>query len=168
MRRVDMDEFLRSSDGQWLETFGLATCTGLLATCANNVAYLAHISPRDRVYGESGTNLLGQMIKRIDTFDRCPDNRRCTEYTVVATHLESLPGILTKMIESGIFLSQIRVLHNSQAESAAMVYDHQDELLQVLWRMGERQTEICTHQGQDAVNLGEVLGRQFSTAEGAL
>ncbi len=158
MLRIDMDEFLKADNGERLVTFGLATCTGLLASYPKRFAYLAHISPKDKIYGvTSETNLLGQMVKRLNTFDIHPVEKRDMEFTVVATHDESLLAIVDKLLEEGYLLSQIQVLVNMEAQSASISYDYQQDELAVGWRTQENVDDNSRHDKEDRSNLGELL-----------
>jgi hypothetical protein len=137
--RVDMDEYRKAGNGERLQTIGISTCTGLLVTYPDRFAYLAHISPRDRVYGGEQTNLLGQMLKQVKSFDIRPCEKRGIVCVTVAPHLESLLTIIDKLIQEGFLLSQIRVLYHPRAESAAMHYDYLEKDLEVVWRLSDEQ-----------------------------
>ena len=67
--RIDMDEFLKASQGERLHTFGISTCTGLVAAVPGKLAYLGHLSPKDKMYVGDDTDSLVQMNKRIKAFD---------------------------------------------------------------------------------------------------
>ena len=162
---VDMDEFLKVSQGQCLETFGISTCTGLLIACPGKFAYLAHISPRDKVYNSDGTNLLGQMIKRIKSFDIYPSEKRQVVFTVVAPHLESTLNIIDKIVEEGYQLAQIQVFHNPQATSAAMIYDYQNDDLEVIWKNNNQNEQYLSSSAQ-AANAGEIVQSIMLQQEG--
>ena len=135
--RIDMDEFLKADNGERLLTFGLATCTGLLVTYPEHFAYLAHVSPKDKVYGDGETNLLGQMVKRIKTFDIYPCEQRDLIFVVVATHDESLLAVVDKLLEEGYLLSQIQVMINYEATAASMSYDYRSNSLNDAYNLGK-------------------------------
>ncbi len=156
--RVDMDEYLKAAEGESLETYGGSTCTALIACVPGKFGYMAHISPRDRAYGEESTNLLGQMIKRITTFDVYPSERRKLTFVIVAPHLESLTRITDILVARGFLLSQIRVLYNPEARSAGVLYDYGRHELNVCWH-GTGQQEELTHHFEHAHNIGTVLQR---------
>ena len=155
--RVDMDEFLKAGNGELLETFGVSTCTGLIGTYPGRFGYLAHISPRDKVYGSDDTNLLGQMVMRIENFDIYPSEIHDVQFVVVATHLESLLNIMDKLIEEGFLLSQIQIMVNQQAHSATMFYDYQKSELTVTWKMMDPATTLVTHYLEDAYSASVIL-----------
>ena len=154
--RVDMDELVRAEPGQWLETFGISTCTGLLGARPGHFAYLAHISPRDRVYGAQETDLIGQMVMRIKTFDVRPCEMREVTLTVVAPHLESLNAIVRAAVENGFLLSQIRVFYMPEAQSARVGYDCGSDRLDVAWEMGDSNEKRVDSMAQ-AVNFSDVV-----------
>ncbi len=155
--RIDMDEFLKADNGERLLTFGLATCTGLLVTYPEHFAYLAHVSPKDKVYGDGETNLLGQMVKRIKTFDIYPCEQRNLVFVVVATHDESLLAVADKLLEEGYLLSQIQVMINYEATAASMSYDYRSNELAVKWRVKDDEGGNLCHSLKDAYNLGKIL-----------
>ena len=165
--RVDMDEFLKAESGERLETFGVSTCTALVVAYPGKSGYLAHISPRDRVYGGEDTNLLDQMIKRISAFDVYPSQRRHILFIVVATHFDSLLNVVDRIADEGFLLSQIRVLIYPQARSASLAYDYSGSHLSVAWRMdGGEYTERVHHLG-DAFDVGEVIQQTMDSEQEA-
>ena len=163
--RVDMDEFLKAGPHERIETWGVSTCTGLVATRPGRFAYLAHVSPRDRAYGSDGTNLLGQMVKQIRTFDVYPSESRDLTFIVVATHLDSLFRITDKLIEEGFLLSQIRLLYNKDAAAAAIRYDHQHDDLAVAWDMKDSTLPTQAHSIEDVLNVGRLMEELMAAEE---
>jgi len=155
--RVDIDEFLKADHDICLQTFGVATCTGLLAVYPEKFAYLAHISPRDKVYGSDGANLLGQMIKKMKSFDMYPNEQRKVVFTVIAPHLESLVPIVNKIVDEGFLLSQIQVMYNGEAQSATIAYSYPHDDLAVYWKMKEKGTPPIINDISNAVNLGTLI-----------
>ncbi len=162
--RVDMDEFLRADNEERLHTFGVSTCTGVLAAYPGKLAYLAHISPKDRLYGSDDTNLLGPMIKRIKGFDIYRCERHRVLFVVVAPHLNTLLAVVDKLVEEGFLLSQVRVMYNPRAESATISYDYPQNHLTVTWRFAENADHKRMHLLEDAINVGEII-RQIMEAE---
>ena len=155
--RVDMDEFLKAENGERLETFGVSTCTAMIVAYPSKSGYLAHISPKDRVYGADDTNLLDQMIQRISAFDVYPSQKRHILFIVVATHTESLLSIVDRIIEKGFLLSQIRVMIHPQARSASVAYDYPQNHLSVGWRLENDTYTEQVHHLSDALNVGESI-----------
>lgn len=159
--RVDMDEFVKAGRGDVLQTFGISTCTGVLvAYPEKKFAYMAHISPRDTVYGANQTNLLGQMIKQLKSFDIRPCEIHAVQVTVTAPHLDTLLAIINKLVEEEFLLSQIHVLYYPGAVSAAMRYDIGSADLRVAWRVqgnAKDTCEICNQSLSASHNIGEVV-----------
>jgi len=156
--RVDMDEFLKAQNKQALETWGVSTCTALVAALPEKFAYLAHISPKDKIYDQDDTNLVSQIIKKVKSFDIYPFERRGVVFTVVAPHLESLTNIIGQLIDNGFLLSQIRVAYNSKAHSAALVYQYDKNDLVVTWTMDAlKDAPNVYHQLQDTFNVGTII-----------
>ncbi len=165
--RVDMDEFLRAGQKQCLHTFGVSTCTALLVAYPGRFAYLAHISPRDKVYGQADTNLLGQMLKRVETFDIYHVERHRLVFVVVAPNLNGLLGIVDKLIEEGFLLSQIRMFYNPQAKSAEVCYDYAKDDLSVGWQLQDPSVEARFQLMEDARNVGTIIHHVIQADERA-
>lgn len=163
--RVDMDEFVKASKGETLQTFGISTCTGILVAYPGKFAYLAHISTRDKLYGSDQTNLLGQVVKQVQSFDIRPCEKNRVLFVFVAPHLDSLLAGVAKLVAEGILLTQIQVMLHPQAESAAMRYSYRDNDLAVAWRL----SPFSGKNGQrfeDGYNVGEII-QQFVQSEEA-
>ena len=155
--RVDMDEFLKAENSEILETWGVATCTALVAALPKKFGYLAHISPKDRIYNENDTNLLSQITKKIKSFDIYPCERGNVVFVVAATHLDSLINIVNQLIEDGFLLSQIQVSYNKNAKSAAIVYNYAKDDLTITWTMNQPEGDPVVHGLQDTVNVGTII-----------
>jgi hypothetical protein len=160
--RVDMDEFMKADNGDLLETWGLATCTALLVALPDRFAYLAHISSKDRAYGGQETNLVGQMTKKMQGFDIYPSEKHQVIFVVIAPVLDSLTAIVDQILSDGFLLSQINVVYNPDAKSAALVYDYQTHDLTVTWKMKQTGDRSPVHHFQDAFNLGRMVEQILS------
>ncbi len=155
--RVDMDEFLKAGHGERLTTLGLSTCTGLLVTWPGRFAYLAHASPRDKIYGADQTNLLGQMVKQVKSFDIRPCEKRRVVFVVTAVHLDSLLAVVDKLVAEGFQLSQIRVAYNPGAETAALSYDYRERELFVTWQRDGPSGRSGMHRMEDTFDIGAIV-----------
>jgi len=155
--RVDMDEFLKAQNNEILETWGVSTCTALVAAFPKRFGYLAHISPKDKIYNNLDTNLLSQITKKIKSFDIYPFERRSVVFVFVAPHLDSLTNVVNQLIEDGFLLSQIRVSCNNNAKSAAIVYNYDNNDLTVTWTANQQGAGPVVHNFQDTVNVGMVI-----------
>ena len=166
--RVDMDEFMKADNGQILETWGISTCTGLLATIPKRFAYLAHISPKDRVYGGYDTSLVDQIFKRMQSFDIYPSEKHNVVFVIVAPHLDSLINIIDRTLNEGYLLSQIKVLYNHQAESAALVFGYKIGELTVTWKMKHKSDQHSVNHLGDSIDLGRIVEKIMAVAPGTL
>jgi len=156
--RIDMDEFLIARNGEILETFGISTCTGLLMAFPGRFAYLAHVSPKDKVYGSEDTDLLGQMTKKVTSFDIYPFEKHRLRFWVVANHLDSLPNIIDGLVEEGFLLSQIRFLYNPRSSRATVTYDYREDALQITWKMPDSNESAIWGNGmEDSINTGMMI-----------
>lgn len=166
--RVDMDEFLWADHGERLFTFGISTCTGVLAAYPGKLAYLAHLSPKDKIYGAEETNLLGPMIKRIESVDIYRHERHRVVFVVVAPHLKTLLPIVDAMVDAGFFLSQVCVIYNPEAQSATVSYDCPDHDLIVAWRSCGSADGPNVHTLKNALNVGRIIERIMQREDEAL
>lgn len=166
--RIDMDEFLKANRGESVHTFGVSTCTGLLAAYPGKFAYMAHISSKDRIYGAGETNLLGQILKKIKSFDVYRCERRNVVFIFVATHLKSLLATVDKLVEEGFLLSQIRVLYNPQAGSVAISYDYKVDDMNVSWNLENNSSGRNCHIMEDTRNVGEIIRLVMQSEERTL
>ncbi len=165
--RVDMDEFLKAGDGERLHTFGISTCTGLVAAYPGRFAYLAHASPMDKIYGAEHTNLLGQVVKQVKSFDIRPSENHRIIFLVVSRHLESLLAVVDKLVEEGFLLTQILVSYNPGARTATMSYDYKNEHLLVTWRSEATPGGSGAHFMEDTLNVGEIVQDVIHAEENA-
>lgn len=163
--RVDMDEFLKAQNAELLVTWGVATCTALVATMPRKFSYLAHMSPRDRAYGGDDTHLLAQVTKRIKSFDTYPYEMQDVLFVVIAPHLNSLPNILDHLIGEGFFLSQIQLIHLPSARSAAVIHDYENNILYTEWKMPLDASNNIYRDLQDAVKIGDIIEKNLIQAQ---
>ncbi|MBN2705374.1 MAG: cache domain-containing protein, partial [Deltaproteobacteria bacterium] len=155
--RIDMDEFARAGNDQELCTFGIATCTGLIAAFPGKFAYMAHISPNDRLYGQSGSHLLGQIIKKIKSFDIYPSEKRALEFTIIAPHQESFATAIDKLIDEGFFLSQIKLVYNPTAVSGSISYNYRDNRLRTFWKKADKIEPQQFFPQVETLNVGAII-----------
>jgi len=155
--RVDMDEFVRATHDEILQTLGVSTCTALVATYPGHFGYLAHISPRDRIYGANGGNLLGHVTKRIKTYDIYKCERRRVQFLIVANHTQSMPNIINRLVDEGFLLSQISIIYNPTSRCANVIYDYSTDNVSVHWLPRQPSAGECIHHAGDAHNVGEIV-----------
>jgi len=160
--RVDMDEFLKATDNESLETWGVSTCTALLAMVPEKFAYLAHISPKDKIYNGTGTNLVSQITKKIKGFDIYPFERINVIFVVIAPHLDGLGNIINRLISDGFLLSQIRVSFNSKARTASVIYNYSNNDLIIDWTMAQGNSNNITQNFNDTINVGRIVEKIMS------
>ncbi len=152
--RVDMDEFYRAECSQGLRTFGISTCTGILAVPPGEFAYLAHVSNKDQTYGGTETNLLDQILENIERFDVSRSEKRQLSFLIVAPHFEGLKGSLDEILDRGYLLSQVNVLSCPQARTGEIRYDCEGTV--ITWT-DSGLNPIGSHRIEDAANLGELM-----------
>ena len=160
--RVDMDEFLKAENNEVLETWGVSTCTAVLAIVSNKFGYLAHISPKDKIYNKNDTNLLAQITKKINNFDIYPFEKREVVFIVIAPHLDGLGNIIKRLTEDGFLLSQIRVAYNSKANAAAVVYNYSNNDLIITWSFTHDHDTQIIYDMQSTTTIGEIIEKMVS------
>ncbi len=132
-RRVDVGDLLKSDSRKSLFTAGVATCTGIAAYLNNDeFAYMAHLSPADACYnlskdatislGDNATDLVALMMRRIQFFEIKPHQIGDLRFCITATHSNSLRVLIKKLLDAGIFLSQIKVGILPKARSVSFLY----------------------------------------------
>lgn len=131
--RVDMDEFQRAEANEGLLTYGVSTCTAAVFTCPGKFSYLTHLSVHDKMYGNSGTDLLGNVLGRIEDFELPRRHLRQLEVTLVAPHLKSVAQAVDMLLAHGLFLSQIKVLYNGKAQFANVYLEKAGDQVVVRW-----------------------------------
>jgi hypothetical protein len=155
--RVDMDEFLKAKNGELLETWGVTTCTALIATVPGRFCYLAHISPLDKVYNGSGTNIVEQITKKIKNFDIYPYEMQDVVFVAAAPHLDSISNIIDQLIEEGFFLSQIKMAYHPSAGSVAVYSDYQKNRVIFEWILQNDTDSKYISDMEQTVNMGDII-----------
>lgn len=131
--RVDMDEFHGARPGASLVTWGVSTCTAVVIGRPGKFAYLGHASTYDRCYGAGETDLIAQMLKRIGEFEVYPSEVRELRAVVVAPHVASARGVIERLLDAGLFLSQIRFVRDPGARRADVLHDPATGTTWVQW-----------------------------------
>lgn len=152
---VDMDEYRKANKGERLRTCGVSSCTVLIVSYPGKFAYLSHISNLDKIYGGHTTDLVGNMLKQIKTFDIYPFEKRKLKLTIVANHVETFQRTLHLLIQDGFLLSQILFLHNGEAQYANPVHDYVEDATVVDWLMDRKRGTIMRSCSSGAKSVGE-------------
>jgi hypothetical protein len=154
-----MDEFRRADhrDGPGLVTHGVDTCTAAVICLPGHFVYLGHISPHDSLYGRGSQDLLGRMIDRIRTYEICPFQLRQLEVVLVAKHRKSVLPAVEKLLDAGLFLSQIRFLHNPEAVSAMVWHDTTTCRTSVRWSMPPQRGPDRFQDARDTASLEPIV-----------
>ncbi len=152
---VDIDEFLKADEHQLIQTAGVSTCTALIAAYPGKFGYMAHLSPLDKMYNQSRTDLLGHIIHNIKAYDTYMYQRRYVEFVIVANHLNSYRNILDTLLDNGFLLSQIYVIHNPNAKSVNVMFDYSKNIAYAQWELVNGRYVIEKECEQN--NLGKIL-----------
>jgi hypothetical protein len=154
IKKVDMDEYLKASVGECLETRGVSTCTVVIAGYPARFAYMAHISPYDEIYGEDASDLVGSLVKRIKGYDIYNYELPNIQFYIVANHLASINAIITKLLEEGLMLSQIHFLYNPEAQVADVLFDVTNNQTCVTWMKNHDRQVSGIQTASRKTNLG--------------
>ncbi len=155
---VDIDEFRKATGSEMLCTYGVSTCTALTVSLPGHFGYLAHISNRDVVYGGTSTDLVRHIFKRIDTFDIYDYQRRSLQATIVANHVDSVLGIIDKLVDAGLLLSQISFL-TAEASYGNVLHDYRANHTLVEWTVsdGGEGPRTLQHGASGAPTAGNIV-----------
>jgi hypothetical protein len=119
---VNIDEFKRIENSQSIYTKGLSTCTGLLVIKQNEFAYLAHISPYDRIYNENRTDIIGQLMQRINYLEITKAEKQLLQFIVMSPDIATAKNTINRLINEGIFLNQLKIITKKGMRSAEIYY----------------------------------------------
>lgn len=153
---VGMDEYRIADAGETIETFGVSSCTAVVAHLPGRFAYLGHASSYDAMYGGKDLDLLSNMIQRIGTYEIRPYELRQLKVVVVAPHAESLPFIIDRLVAEGIFLAQIRFLHLPTASRAEVWHDVDTGRTTVQWSPDDPGRPAYVQWAADTPRIGEI------------
>lgn len=131
---VDIDAFDKAYPGDALLTYGVRTCTAVVVYLPGEFAYMGHASNYDTMYGPGNLDVIGQIMTRVRRYDVYPYQMRQLRAVVVAPHTESLAGAVDKLVDHGLFLSQIRFLRQGDARNAQVFHDVGEGKTHIQWR----------------------------------
>lgn len=131
--RVDMDEFHSVKPGAAVLTWGVSTCTAVVIGRPGHFGYLGHLSTYDRSYGGGDIDLVSQILKRIRQFEVYPSELRELRAVIVAPHINSARGVIDRLLEAGLFLSQVTFVRDADARRADILHDPASGTTWVHW-----------------------------------
>lgn len=149
---VDMDEFRRARQGEQVATYGVSTCTAAVIFLRGQFAYMGHASSYDAMYGRSGVDILGHMIEQVKTYEICPFEMRSLQVVLVAPHRESIARAIDRLVDAGLFLSQIRFVHNATARRGSVLHEVDTGRTSIHWTSSDSCCDLC----QDAEAVTDV------------
>lgn len=154
---VDMDEFRKVTGGEMICTYGVSTCTAVIISYPDKFSYMGHISNLDRIYGGETTDLISHIFKQIKTFDIYKYELRKLRVTVIANHIESVMSTIDRLIEEGLFLSQIKFMHNHKAQYANVLHDYSNNHTFVEWLMDRNTGDKLRQCSLDVKTIDDVV-----------
>jgi L-rhamnose mutarotase len=157
---VDMDEFRRIDAEGKLFTYGISTCTAVIVSFPGRFSYLAHISPYDKIYGESKTDLLGQILKKVSYLEILLSEKQKMNFIVIAPHKKTINTIVEILLKQGFFLDQVTFISKENVEEAAIFFDAQKNEAWVQWESPNEHTIL--QKSGDFVSIGELFKQQLT------
>lgn len=161
--RIDMDEFHSVRPGAALLTWGVSTCTAIVISRPGHFGYLGHASVYDRCYGGGDMDLVGQMLKRIRQFEVYPSELRELRAVVVAPHVNSARGVIERLLDAGLFLSQITFVRDPGARRADVEHEPGAGTTWVRWYEESGRTRWIN--AADVPDLGRLAQRALAYPE---
>ncbi len=160
-RQADIDEVVRSVDGP-LKTIGVSECTAILIHFPGRFSYLAHISPYDDIYGQKKTDILGQLLRKINYLEIKEIEKSQLQITVIAPHKHAWKNVVKKLVDEGIFLSQIQLVHKADAWFANILHTPEGGETWVEWHMPDNSRRYTKITPETSPSLGFLLHQNFS------
>ncbi|MBF0444681.1 MAG: hypothetical protein HQL68_03765 [Magnetococcales bacterium] len=174
--RVDINEYAKGKDGRQLWTKGVATCTGVVITYPDHFSYLGHISPLDSAYFSSANktlakfgywvrgediqansfDLLGEMLDNINKFDVTKAQLRDIKIVLIAVHKNSFVQNINRLLDSGVFLSQIKILYAGEMEYANIFVTSAQEPVSIEWGNDSDQ-KFFRSRDKETQSLGDLV-----------
>jgi hypothetical protein len=134
VKKVDIDESKKAEEGTILQTRGVSACTAVVVEYPEHFAYLAHISPFDKIYGLANlTNQIKDLVGRIKHNDIYLKDLGNLKFIVVANHLNSIKTIIDKLTRYGIRLEQITFAYNPDAYYANVTSSGNGQATYIEW-----------------------------------
>ncbi len=123
------------------------------------------VAKQDKLYGQSGTDLLSQVIKKMKTFDIYPYEKRSVQFAVIAPHFDGLAGIMDQLIRDGFMLSQIRIGYYPDARAAAVQYHCRTDRLNLSWSFDHKNHKPVHQDMTGLVRAGDVVKKIMAMDE---
>ncbi|MFW6218848.1 MAG: cache domain-containing protein [Bacteroidota bacterium] len=154
---VDIDEFKRAGRDTVLYTHGLSTCTAITISYPGKFAYMAHVSPYDKIYGENRTDMLGQLLKRITYLEIADSEKGELRFTIISPGVKESVATLNRIVDNGYFLSQVKIMLNPAAlyGNASSIFKTGETV--VNWKMSEDDNTFLTQYSTDVPSIGSKL-----------
>ena len=154
---VDVDEFRKVCNRELIATFGVSSCTAVIFSFPGKFSYMSHMSNLDKIYGRKTTDLIGHVLKRIETFDIYKHELRNLRVTVVANHFKTIINIIDRLVDTGFFLSQIEFIFNADSKYGNILHDYANNQTLVEWVMDRETGKKMRECGSDYELVGDLV-----------
>ncbi len=166
--RVDINELRRASGGS-IWTAGVGPCTALVVFYPKTFGYMLHVGPTDDAYNESPftriflgtrrTDLVSDLMQRVTRFDIVGNDISKLRFVVVASHINSIEGILSTLLDRGVMLSQIKFVHDPASDYANVQYNQENDEVLVNWVKLSPEPSVWSVKSSQLTNIGGLLER---------
>ena len=158
VKKVDIDESRKAVEGTILQTRGVSTCTAVTVENPEHFAYLAHISPFDKIYGLANlTNQIKDLVERIKHHDIYLKDLGNLKFIVVANHLNSIETIIDKLTRYGMRLNQITFAYNPDADYAHVTCSGDGRATYVEWVLDRKTSRSYIQNADEIENLSRAI-----------
>jgi len=131
---VNIDEFKRGKSGEVLYTHGISTCSGLIISLKQDFAYMAHISPYDKIYGETRTDMLSQLLNRINYLEITRAQKKLLRFKLITPNKHTAVNVVNTLLKKGIMIDQIQIVMNPDASKAAISHFVERDSTVIHWQ----------------------------------
>jgi hypothetical protein len=129
----------------------------VIVTLPGRFSYMAHVSPYDRIYGGSRTDLVGSIVKRITDFEVADKTIRELEVVVVTPEIQYTERLIDELVDDGLFLSQITIMKNPDARCVDVTHDPGTNTTYATWCFGDDYADEAVQQSGDVRSVGDVM-----------
>ena len=154
---VDLDEYRKADKGETIYTHGVSKCTAVIISAPGKFAYLAHISPNDWLYGGLHTDLIHRMVTRIYDFEVLKKDRRKLQIVIVTPKINHTENMINLFIEKGIFLSQLKIIKNPNADYANVYHDYKKNKSIIEWKIKKTKDDIERQFASEVIDVGDIM-----------
>jgi len=165
--KVDFKEFQKSKNNEYLYTQGVSTCTAMTVCYPGKFGYLIHITPTDEVYKhispfvkfllkDRHTDFVKTVFNYTNRYDIKQYEKPLLRFGVFATHNSSFKNIIRKLVDSGVELSQIKILFKKDYNLVNVIFDYKNDQVWSQWG-NKGYNMVFTDEYKHLPDFGEIV-----------